>query len=98
MAHTATDLPEVLTLAETAEYLRVPESEVLELTQSQGLPGRMIGSQWRFLKMAIEDWLRVSDRKAFWAEHVGALRDDPYLQGMVEQIYKHREQPAVETE
>lgn len=39
-------LPEVLTLAEAAEFLRVSESEVHDLIRQQGLPGRKIGDQW----------------------------------------------------
>src|SRR5262245_18542875 len=41
---------EVLTLAETAAYLRAAEQDVLRLVREQGLPGRMVGDDWRFLK------------------------------------------------
>lgn len=34
--------PEVLTLAEAAAYLRVPEAEIVRLVGPQGLPGRLI--------------------------------------------------------
>ena len=34
---------EVLTLAEAAAYLRLPEEEVVKLTQMQDLPGRLAG-------------------------------------------------------
>src|SRR5437868_6578841 len=55
---TANNSPgEVLTLAESAAYLRLPESEVVRLVHSQGLPGRLIGGEWRFLKAAIQHWL-----------------------------------------
>ena len=49
---------EVLTLAETAAYLRIPEVEVVRLVQTEGLPGRSVGADWRFLKSALQDWLR----------------------------------------
>lgn len=39
---------EVLTLAEAAAYLRVPETEVVSLVHAQGLPGRRVAGEWRF--------------------------------------------------
>jgi excisionase family DNA binding protein len=54
------DLPkvEVLTLAEIATYLRVPEEAVLALIAKDALPAQQIGAEWRFLKRAVVDWLR----------------------------------------
>ena len=40
--------PEVLTLAEAAAYLRVPDAELARMVGSQGLPGRLIGLESRF--------------------------------------------------
>ena len=48
---------EVLTLAETAAYLRLPEADVLRLVDEQALPTRRLGNEWRFLKAAIQHWL-----------------------------------------
>ncbi|NLX99651.1 MAG: helix-turn-helix domain-containing protein [Rhodopirellula sp.] len=56
----APPLPEVLTLEETAAYLRVSQEDVLEAVRQQRLPGRQVRQQWRFLKVAIQDWLRTS--------------------------------------
>ena len=47
---------DVLTLAEAAAYLRLPESEVARLVHTQGLPGGAVGEEWRFLKTALQDW------------------------------------------
>lgn len=49
---------EVLTLSEVAAYLRVNESAVLKLVKQEGLPGKKIGSDWRFLKRAVAEWLQ----------------------------------------
>ena len=51
---------EVLTLAEAAGYLRLSEAAVLSAIQSQGLPGRLIGGEWRFLKPAIQQGFRIT--------------------------------------
>lgn len=89
-------VPEVLTLPEAAAYLRVSEGEIVELMRRQGLPGRKVGDQWRFLKGAIQDWLRTPEKENFWWKQFGALKDDPYLQEIVEQIYRDRGRPSTE--
>jgi excisionase family DNA binding protein len=92
---------EVLTLAEAAAYLRLPEKEVIAAAAAQGLPGRLVGSEWRFLKTALQQWLSVSQptdemRKAALLAAAGSLRDDPDLEDMVEEIYRRRGRPITE--
>lgn len=48
---------DVLTLAEAASYLRVPEEEVLRLAEQRDIPAQKIGGEWRFLKRALGHWL-----------------------------------------
>src|SRR5947209_19359876 len=88
---------EVLTLAETAAYLRLPEKDVIAAATSQGLPGRLVGGEWRFLKSAIHQWLSVSRptaemRKAAQMAVVGAWKDDPTVDQLREEIEKYRRQ------
>ncbi len=75
---------EVLTLAEAAAYLRLSETDVVQLVHTQDLPGRLAAGQWRFLKSAIDDWLRVPlpkpSKEAILAR-IGSWKDDPYLNG-----------------
>jgi excisionase family DNA binding protein len=94
-------LGEVLTLAETAAYLRLPESDLLGLIHTQGLPGRLIGGEWRFLKAAIQQWLSTpiptpEMRKAAQMAAAGAFKDDPDLIPLVEEIYRQRGRPITE--
>jgi excisionase family DNA binding protein len=56
-AFTPAPLPDVLTPAQAAELLQVPESEVVELAEAGTLPGRRIGAQWRFSRPALIGWL-----------------------------------------
>src|SRR5437764_868563 len=49
---------DVLTLAEAASYLRVPEAELLRLAEGHDIPAQKIGAEWRFLKTALAEWLR----------------------------------------
>jgi excisionase family DNA binding protein len=86
---------EVFTLAETAAYLRVSEADVLDLVGSQNLPGRHIGSEWRFLKSAIQHWLSsgsptVEARKEAQLALAGKYKDDPDLLRICEEAYRQR--------
>jgi excisionase family DNA binding protein len=56
-AFTPAPLPEVLTPAQAAELLQVPEPELLALAEEGKLPGRRIGEQWRFSRPALVGWL-----------------------------------------
>ena len=92
---------EVLTLAEAAAYLRLPEAEVVGLVHSQGLPGRCIAGEWRFLKAAIQHWLATASptweiRKAAILELAGKYRDDPDWEQIVEQAHRRRGRPITE--
>jgi excisionase family DNA binding protein len=91
---------EVLTLVEAAEYLRLSELQVIELVHSHGLPARFLGSECRFLKSAIQDWLRTGvstkSSKEAWLSLVGSCNDDPDLEVIVEKVYRQRNRPVTE--
>lgn len=86
----------VLTLAEAAGYLRVPEAEVEKLATQHDLPGRKISSEWRFLRDAIDEWLRRPSPRDRLMRHAGAIKDDPHLDQMLESIYRERGRPMTE--
>jgi excisionase family DNA binding protein len=91
---------DVLTLTEAAAYLRLTESEMTLLVQTQGLPGRAVGAEWRFLKTALQDWLRASpstkpSKEALLAR-AGSWKDDPDLDEMLKEIHKRRGRPMTE--
>ena len=50
--------PEIMTMDELAEYLKISKSTLYKLAQQGGLPGQKVGKRWRFHKGAINDWLR----------------------------------------
>ncbi len=86
----------VLTLREAAAYLRVTEDEVLRVVHEQGLHGRQVGSEWRFLRSAIDDWLLTGPQplsnKDAWLALAGAWKDDPTVDDLREEIEKWRRQ------
>jgi excisionase family DNA binding protein len=93
----ATD--EVLTLAEAAAYLRLPEDTVVQLVWSEGLSGRHVGKEWRFLKSALQDWLRTPPKKGTkeaLLAMAGKFKDDPFLDEICREAYRQRKLNVIE--
>ncbi|MGG6264818.1 helix-turn-helix domain-containing protein [Leptolyngbya sp. AN03gr2] len=87
---------EVLTLEEAADYLRL-SPEVVERQAIQGsIPGRNIENEWRFLKSAIDDWLRTPTSHAALLQQIGAFADDETLTELRDSIYRDRGRPEVD--
>jgi len=92
------ELPEVLTLEEVANYLRLPK-EMVERQAAHGqIPGRYIETTWRFLKGAIDEWLRSQDSRTVLLQQAGALADDETLATLRAAIYTKRGRPEAEEE
>jgi excisionase family DNA binding protein len=92
----AKTIPDVLTLEEVASYLRLSK-ETIERQASQGqIPGRRIEGTWRFLKAAIDDWLRSHDSRTILLQQAGALATDETLPQLHDTIYSERGRPEAE--
>ncbi|MGH7171339.1 MAG: helix-turn-helix domain-containing protein [Gemmataceae bacterium] len=93
---------EVLTLSEAAAYLRLAEAEVLRFVDEQALPARRLGNEWRFLKAAIEDWLRLGPppkpSKEAQLAVIGSWKNDSYLEEELKEIYQRRGRPSIKDE
>ena len=86
----------VLTLEEVAEYLRLPR-ELVEREASQGhIPGRRIEETWRFLRAAIDDWLRTQDSRTILLQQAGALAEDQTLEELRQSVYLARDRSETE--
>jgi excisionase family DNA binding protein len=46
----------IMTVGETAEYLRVHPSTIYRLLQQGKIPAFKVGSDWRFSRAAIDRW------------------------------------------
>jgi len=91
-----TELPQVLTLEEVANYLRIPK-EIVERQATQGrIPGRCIEATWRFLKAASDEWLRSQDSRIVLLQQAGVLADDDTLPALRAAIYAERGRPEIE--
>ncbi len=51
------DNKEIMTLGETADYLKIAEKTVLRMVHKGRIPCAKVGGQWRFMRTVIEDWL-----------------------------------------
>src|SRR5438105_3171152 len=85
---------DVLTLEEAAAYLRVGAENVLHMAVTENLPGRKIGTEWRFLKSALREWLSPCPRNSGLLGQLGKIKDDPYIEDMLADIYARRGRPS----
>ena len=87
---------DVLTLEEVAYYLRLPKEAVERQAMQGQVPGRQIDGQWRFLKVAIDEWLQSRDSRAVLLGQAGALAGDETLSELRRAIYAERGRPEME--
>ncbi|MBN1430769.1 MAG: helix-turn-helix domain-containing protein [Anaerolineae bacterium] len=88
--------PDVLTLEETAAYLRLPPDLIAKQAAQGHIPGRRIEDTWRFLRAAIDDWLRSQDSRVVLLQQAGALADDETLPQLRKDAYQARQRPETE--
>lgn len=55
--HDPAEPPEVLTAQAVADLLQLEKKLVLEMAEAKQLPGRKLGTEWRFSRTAILAWL-----------------------------------------
>ena len=83
-----TTLPDVLTLEETSIYLRLSIETVTDQVVSGDLPGRKVKNDWRFLKIAIDDWLRAKNDRSSLLDQASAnaISKNPSVGEMFSQL------------
>jgi len=50
--------PEIMTIGETAQYLRISQSSLYKLAQEGKVPCQKVGRHWRFHHGALDRWLQ----------------------------------------
>ncbi|HAA31863.1 MAG TPA: DNA-binding protein [Cyanobacteria bacterium UBA8553] len=76
--------------------MRLPPETVLRQTKQGNIPGRQIEEYWRFLKTAINDWLRFQNSRTILLMQAGALADDNSLEQLRAKIYQARERAEMD--
>jgi excisionase family DNA binding protein len=51
------NFPEIMTIGEAAQYLRVSSSSLYKLAQTSRIPCQKVGRHWRFRRETIDRWL-----------------------------------------
>ncbi len=69
-------LPDVMTIEETAHYLRIARSSLYKLAQEGRIPCQKVGRHWRFRKEAIDHWLEENrESKSMKDDHDHAVTE-----------------------
>jgi hypothetical protein len=76
----------------------LPVEAVLRQALQGNIPGRKIEDNWRFLKTAIDDWLRSQSNRTILLHQAGALADDDSLAELRATIYQARGRSEVDEE
>ena len=80
------DSPELMTVKETAEYLRIPLPTVYYLVQRGQLPAIQIGGRWRIKRSLLDT--EVLKKEEGGQPTVLVIDDDPALQTLFKQFLK----------
>jgi excisionase family DNA binding protein len=87
-------MPDVLTVEEAAEYLRVTRSTLPASARQGEISGKKIGRQWRFSRCALPDWLadrrEVEEDRALARATEKALDDPDSQELMTEEEFMAR--------
>jgi excisionase family DNA binding protein len=66
------ELPDVLTLEQAAKMLQVSPRTIQRMVAGGRMPGRQVGSQWRFHRDQLLDWVRGSEEAGSGEEMQGS--------------------------
>ena len=56
------NLPEIMTIGEAAQYLRISLSSLYKLAQAGKIPCQKVGRHWRFRREAVNRWLEQTKK------------------------------------
>jgi excisionase family DNA binding protein len=56
----------LLTTEQVAEYLRIDKFTLYRLVTQKKIPAFKVGSQWRFERKLLEDWLKKNSNISFF--------------------------------
>jgi excisionase family DNA binding protein len=96
MQTTTTQDSSILTLEEAAAYLRLSPDILQQHAIAGKIPGQPIGETWRFLKSAIDDWLRRQDSRTILLQQAGIFAQDETLEAIQAKIDRDRQQSTLE--
>ena len=54
--------PNVMTIKDVANYLKVNPATVYRMAQTGGIPGFKVRSEWRFRKDTLDSWIQTMEK------------------------------------
>jgi excisionase family DNA binding protein len=57
------DPPEVMNADQAGQFLQIDAAVVIEMAEAGRLPGRKLGSVWRFSRAALVAWLSTPEKR-----------------------------------
>jgi excisionase family DNA binding protein len=57
------DPPEVMNAEQAGQFLQIDEAMVVEMAEARKLPGRKLGTAWRFSRAALVAWLSSGEKR-----------------------------------
>ena len=87
---------DVMTTSQVATYFQLPEAVILAEANAGRLPGRRIAGEWRFIRIALTEWLQsgggvpTASSKARLRAVIGTWKDDPTVDPMIARIEADR--------
>ena len=57
----ADNLPDIMTISEVAQYLRISLSSLYKLAQDGKIPAQKVGKHWRFHRQTLIDWIAAGN-------------------------------------
>jgi len=52
-------MKEIMSVEETAKFLKLPKTTIYKYVKNKTIPGFKIGKKWRFERNTLEEWLKV---------------------------------------
>ena len=68
-------MEDILSAEELAHYLGVNYRTILQMARQGRLPGRRVGTAWRFHKAAIDQWLSAAEERTHSASQPQLVAD-----------------------
>ena len=72
-------IDDIMTLPEVAEYLKVNKKTIYRMLKAKQIPAFRVRSEWRFRKVAINEWIDQADIKKEGSEERGSSFEIPIV-------------------
>lgn len=72
-----------LTIAEVADYIRIPRQTLYKHLRAGKFPGVKVGKHWRFTRLEVEEWLHHGGAKSVAVRHALVVEDQSAIRELM---------------